>query len=103
MVQGKRASSRTARLGELPRLQQPVSTEAIRHVLDHFPYGGAKMLAMIALADCSKNRFDPFICSVSIADLAKRCRNSPRSMFNTLHELQQLGYLKPERESGLTA
>lgn len=79
-----------------------MSTAAIRHVLDHFPFGGAKLIVMTALADMSKQRRDPFIADISLIDLAKKCRNSKRAILSTVDDLELLGYIAPEKDSGKT-
>lgn len=77
-----------------------MSTEAIMHVLDRFPYGGAKLVAMIAIARYSKDRRDPFTATCSGAQIAKLCRNSSRAAFQVLNELERLGYFTRTRKDG---
>lgn len=77
-----------------------MSTEAMRHVHQNFPKGGAHYVAMMSLAYLSKNRFDPYTAETTYRDLADECRVSKRQIFKTCERLLKDGYLAIKSKRG---
>lgn len=76
---------------------------AVEYTLDHFPYGGTKMLVMVTIARKCQQRRSPWCCKLSIRAIAKACRLSKRHTENVLQELIALGHLHVVQERGRTA
>lgn len=77
-----------------------MSTEAVRHVMNHFPKGGKEMLTMLVLAHLSKDRYDPFTADATFAEVAMLLRTNRDTAKARCDELEESGYLAIKRVQG---